>query len=192
MGGQKQQQMPGTGGHCDWVARQTLQSLSRDHVHRQKHVSQMQADIDAKRSQFLFADDLRSKQWPDASYMQPCVPTSSQFNMAAASRVSSAGVPELAEPPRSSLQHKIQQSMQQRVRDMSSLKEQQHLQTPYVYKERCNFLAMEDARREQDRHRSLCQPVCGLRSARDEFVQKSKNQSLYTQEGMLAHALKSQ
>merc|ERR1711957_268202 len=76
----------GTGGHCDWVARQTLQSLSRDHIHRQKHVSQMQSDIDTKRSQFLFADDLRSKQWPDASYMQPCVPTSSQF-----SRCSRAG-----------------------------------------------------------------------------------------------------
>lgn len=175
----------------DWVARATLQSLSRDHVARQKHNSQIQADIQTKRSKFLFENDLRSKQWPDVSYMQPCVPTASQFNMDYGCRVNSAGVPELSQPPVSSLQQKIQQSMEQRVRDMGALKEQQHLQTPYVYKERANFLAFEDSRRQLDRMRSLCQPVCGLRSARDDFVQKSKNESLYTTEGMLSKALRS-
>merc|ERR1711998_102441 len=160
----------------DWVARSTIQSLARADVARQKHFSQMAADIKAKRAKYLFGG-LDSPQWPAVSYMQPCVPTSSQLNMDHSVRVTSAGVPEMGQSPNSSLQLRIQQKMDQRVRDVAALNEQSHLTTPYVYKDRTTFLAMEDRRRQLERARRATAPIGGLRQARDEFQLKIKSET---------------
>eukprot|EP00658_Telonema_sp_P-2_P079548 TRINITY_DN7714_c0_g1_i2.p2 TRINITY_DN7714_c0_g1~~TRINITY_DN7714_c0_g1_i2.p2 ORF type:complete len:112 (+),score=38.63 TRINITY_DN7714_c0_g1_i2:169-504(+) len=105
---------------------------------------------------------------------------------------SSAGVPSIHEPPRSSLQAKIGMAMEQRMRDKALLSEQAHLQTPYVFQERADFLAMEDRRRQAERERNMMAPAVGLRTVRDEYIAKSKNESIQTPDSMLARALRSQ